>query len=153
METPLNTPPASAVGSQMVSEALGASPQQLGQLHLVDTTEDVTAWLVITAARHLDHVHGQLVDAAQNAASTLSRVAAGKSPINSLGVLQNSATQINILAARRADAIEHLKTVLHAYRQVTTPGDATAHPVHRAGKAPIPPAATSAPPLRASRRQ
>ncbi|ALO96702.1 hypothetical protein SHL15_5638 [Streptomyces hygroscopicus subsp. limoneus] len=78
------------------------------------------------AARHLDGVHEQLTDAAQRAASTLTRVAIGKSQINSLGILQNSATQIDILTARRADAVERLKEVLHAYRRVTALDDTNA---------------------------
>ncbi|MGW2721085.1 hypothetical protein [Streptomyces sp. NPDC001492] len=140
-------------GSQMVIEALGTSPQRLGRLHRTDSTEDVVAWLVIVAARHLDHVHEQLTDAAQGAASILTRVATGKAQINSLGVLQNRATQIDILAARRADATEHLKNVIHVYRQVTALDHAAAQPAHRAGQAPIHPTAPSAPPGRVSHRR
>ncbi|MFE0055310.1 hypothetical protein [Streptomyces sp. NPDC059003] len=153
MDTPPSIPSPAAVGSQMVVEALGTSPQRLGRLHTADSTEDVVAWLVVVAARHLDRVHEQLIDAAQHAASTLTRVATGKAQINSVGVLQNSATQIDILAARRADAIERLKEVLHVYRQVAALGDVTAQPAHHAGQAPIRPAAPSAPPGRPSRRR
>ncbi|MFH9071440.1 hypothetical protein [Streptomyces alboflavus] len=142
-----------ALGTQMVVEALGTSPQRLGRLHTTDSTEDAVAWLVVVAARHLDRVHEQLINAAQYAASTLTRVATGKAQINSLGVLQNSATQIDILAARRADAIERLKEVLHVYRQVAAPDDVTAQPAHHAGQAPIRPAAPIAPPGRPSRRR
>ncbi|WP_063760642.1 hypothetical protein [Streptomyces sp. NRRL F-5650] len=137
----------------MVIDALGTSPQHLARLHKTDSTEGVVAWLVAVAARHLDRVHEQLTDAAQRAASTLTRVANGKSQINSLGVLQNSATQIDILAARRADAVERLKEVLHAYRQVTTLDDTTAQPAHRAGQTPIHPPAPSAPPGRVPLRR
>lgn len=35
-----------AVGSQMVIEALGTSPQRLARLHKTDSTEGVAAWLV-----------------------------------------------------------------------------------------------------------
>lgn len=77
------------------------------------------------AARHLDHLHKEFADAAQYAAANLTRAATGKTSINSLGILQNSATQIDILAARRADAVEHLTVLIHAYRQVTT-GDQAA---------------------------
>lgn len=142
-----------SVGSQMVIGALGTSPQGLGRLNMADSAEDVVARLVVVAARHLDHVSEQLTDAAESAASALTRVATGKTQINSLGVLQNSATQINILAARRADAIERLKEVIHVYRQVTALDDVTAQPAHHAGQAPIRPAAPSAPPSRASRRR
>lgn len=88
-ESPARPP---ALGSQMVIEALDTSPQRLARLHKTDSTQDVVAWLVAVTARHLDRVHEQLTDAAQRAASTLTRVATGKSQINSLGVLQNSAT-------------------------------------------------------------
>jgi hypothetical protein len=135
----------------MVSEALGASPRHLERLHTPDGTADVLAQLVFMAARNIDHLHEQFADAAQYAASTLTRAATGKSSINSLGVLQNSATQIDILAARRADAVEHLKTLIHAYRQVA-PADHTApHPARRPAVAPIHPEAAGATPGRATR--
>nr|WP_236072131.1 hypothetical protein [Streptomyces polyasparticus] len=86
----------------------------------------VLADLVYTAARHLDHLHQQFNDAAGSAASTLTRAISGNAAINSLGVLQNSATQIDILAARRADAVDRLKEVIGAYRQVTASKDTTA---------------------------
>ncbi|WP_405591666.1 hypothetical protein [Streptomyces sp. NBC_01092] len=135
----------------MVSEALSTSPRRLYQLHPADSPAEILAQLVVMAAHHLDHVHAQLADAAQTAASTLTRVAAGKTQINSLGVLQNSATQIDILAARRADAVDRLKEVIHAYRQVAAPGDATSHPTHRPGTTPIRPSAADAQPVRAAR--
>ncbi|WP_217550039.1 hypothetical protein [Streptomyces sp. GbtcB6] len=141
------------VGSQMVIDALGTSPQGLGRRHTGDSAEDVVARLVVVAARHLDHVSEQLTYAAQSAASTLTRVATGKTSINSLGVLQNSATQIDILAARHADAIERLTAVIHAYRQVTAPDDFTAQPAHHPGQAPTRPAAPSAPANHSSRRR
>ena len=51
----------------------------------------------------------------------LTRVAAGTAAANPLGILQTSSTQIDILAARRADAITHLKSALAAYQRATTP--------------------------------
>lgn len=139
MDNPTSDPPSSAPGSQMVHEALGASPRSLGRLHDAGP-ELILADLLYTAARNLDHVHEQFTNAAQNAASTLMRAASGRTSINSLGVLQNSATEIDILAARRADAVDHLKEVINAYRQVTTPKDATAHRASRPSAAPtLPP--------------
>ncbi|MFE0129993.1 hypothetical protein ACFWY6_00105 [Streptomyces sp. NPDC059037] len=151
METPSSAPPSSAVGSRMVSEALGASLRQLDRLHTANSPEDVLSQLVYMAARHLDHLHEQFIDAAQYAASTLTRVATGKTSINSLGVLQNNATQIDILAARRADAVEHLKAVIHAYRQVATADHTAPHPAHRPAFAPIRPEAAGTTPVRATR--
>ncbi|WP_180303625.1 hypothetical protein [Streptomyces sp. JV178] len=130
----------------MVSEALNTSPGRLYQRHTAGSPTDILAQLVVMAARHLDHIHAQLADAAQTAASTLTRVAAGKTQINSLGLLQNSATQIDILAARRADAVDRLREVIHAYRHVAAP-DATAHPTHRPDLTPIRPSAADAPPV------
>jgi hypothetical protein len=85
----------------MVIEALGTSPQRLARLHKTDSTEGVVAWFVAVAARHLDRVHEQLTDAAERATSTLTRVATGKSQINSLGVLPNSLTNTSLTAAQR----------------------------------------------------
>ncbi|MEU8954956.1 hypothetical protein AB0C93_11695 [Streptomyces sp. NPDC048518] len=151
MEPLSSAPPSSAVGSQMVSEALGASPRQLERLHTPDSPADVLAQIVFMAARHLDHLHGQFADAAWYAASNLTRAATGKTSINSLGVLQNSATQIDILAARRADAVEHLKVLIHAYRQVAPADHAAPHPARRPAIAPIRPEAAGATPARATR--
>ncbi|MEU7646299.1 hypothetical protein [Streptomyces huasconensis] len=148
METPPNALPPPSAGSQMVSEALGASPRHLSQLHTPDSPADVLAQLVFMAARHLDQLHKEFADAAQYAAANLTRAATGKTSINSLGILQNSATQIDILAARRADAIDHLKVLIHAYRQVTTAGHATPRPAHRPTAAPYLPEAAGAAPNR-----
>ncbi|MEU9280284.1 hypothetical protein [Streptomyces sp. NPDC048341] len=151
METPSSTLPSSAVGSQMVSEAVGASPRRLARLHTPGSPEDALAHLVYMAAHHLDHLHEQLTSAAQSTASTLTRVASGTTSINSLGVLQNSATQIDILAARRADAVNHLKSVIHAYWQVAAADHTAPHPARRPATAPFQPDSASATPLRAPR--
>ncbi|MFF0165431.1 hypothetical protein [Streptomyces prasinus] len=121
------TQPSAAPGSQMVRQALGKAPSELRFLH--EGTELVLAVLVGRAARHLDDVHRQFTDAAQQAATTLMRAVAGTTSINSLGVLQHSATQIDILAARRADAVDRLGEAINAYRQVTADKPtATPHP-------------------------
>ncbi|MEI5100917.1 hypothetical protein RB200_23245 [Streptomyces sp. PmtG] len=138
MESTSSTPPSAAVGSQMVTEALGASPRHLERLHTPHSPADVLARLVYTAARHLDYLHQQFADAAQRAASHLTRAATGKTTVNSLGVLQNSGAQIDILAARRADAVEHLETLIHAYRQVAAADHAAAHSARRPAVAPVP---------------
>ncbi|XVV38393.1 hypothetical protein ACQPXT_34640 [Streptomyces sp. CA-100214] len=101
----------------MVRQALGMTPSELRFRH--EGTELVMAFLVTRAARHLDDIHSQFTDAAQQAATSLTRAVAGTTSINSLGVLQYSATQVDILAARRADAAERLREALAAYRQVT----------------------------------
>lgn len=111
------TQPSAVPGSQMVQQALGKSPSELRFHH--EGPELVLAFLVGRAARHLDDVHRQFTDAAQQAATTLTRAVAGTTSINSLGVLQHSATQIDILAARRADAVDRLREAINAYRQVT----------------------------------
>ncbi|QPP05175.1 hypothetical protein G4Z16_00850 [Streptomyces bathyalis] len=136
--------PAVPIGSQMVIELIGTPPRQLARLHASDRAEDTVAQLVVTGARHLDYLHEQLASQAQQAADNLTRVATGKAHINSLGVLQNSATQIDILASRRADAMEHLKEMIHAYRQLTThTGASPEHALQRgatpARGAPTPP--------------
>lgn len=121
------TQPSAAPGSQMVRQALSKAPSELRFLH--EGTELVLAVLVGRAARHLDDVHRQFTDAAERAATTLTRAVAGTTSINSLGVLQHSATQIDILAARRADAVDRLGEAINAYRQVTADKPtATPHP-------------------------
>ncbi|GGL34491.1 hypothetical protein GCM10010095_19730 [Streptomyces anthocyanicus] len=132
MDAPATRPPARP-GSQMVRQALGKTPSELRFLH--EGPELVVAFLVGRAARHLDDVHRQFTDAAQQAATTLTRVARGTTTINSLGVLQHSATQIDILAARRADAVDRLRESIDAYRQVAAADKATA-PSPRATPAP-----------------
>ncbi|MEV5449594.1 hypothetical protein [Streptomyces sp. NPDC052535] len=127
------TQPSAAPGSQMVQQAIGKSPSELRFLH--EGTELALAFLVTRAARHLDDVHRQFTDAAQQAATTLTRAVAGTTSINSLGVLQHSATQIDILAARRADAVNRLGEAITTYRQVTA-DKPTATPPPRATPAP-----------------
>ncbi|WP_435598669.1 hypothetical protein [Streptomyces anulatus] len=73
------------------------------------------------ASLHLDSVQSELVDRCTWAAADLTRVAAGTAAANPLGILQTSSTQIDILAARRADAIAHLKSAMAAYQHATTP--------------------------------
>ncbi|MGW3861606.1 hypothetical protein ACWEDZ_08975 [Streptomyces sp. NPDC005047] len=127
-----NTRPPAAPGSQMVHQTLGKTPSELRFLH--EGTELVMAILVTSAARHLDDVHRQFTDAAQQAATALTSAVAGTKSINSLGVLQYSAIQVDILAARRADAVERLKEAIAAYRQVTADKPTTSSP--RAAPAP-----------------
>ncbi|MFD8063963.1 hypothetical protein ACFXA0_32730 [Streptomyces cyaneofuscatus] len=76
---------------------------------------------MVRAARHLDSVQSELVDRCTWAANDLTCVAAGTAQANPLGILQSSGSQIDILAARRADAITHLKSALAAYQRGTTP--------------------------------
>ncbi|MFD9817479.1 hypothetical protein [Streptomyces violascens] len=121
--SPSQSPPI-PLGSRKVSEALALDPQHLIRLHDPDSAEGTLARLVVDAARQLDRLGQELVDRAQWAATDLHRVATGKTQVNSLGILQNSATQIDILAARRADAAGHLDELIHAYRHVANPAKA-----------------------------
>ncbi|MFE9407419.1 hypothetical protein ACFYN0_01245 [Streptomyces sp. NPDC006704] len=121
--SPSQSPPI-PLGSRTVTEALGLDPQRLIRLHDPDGADGTLARLVVDAARQLDRLGQELADRAQWAATDLHRVATGKTQVNPLGVLQNSATQIDILAARRADAAGHLDQLIHAYRHVAAPGEA-----------------------------
>ncbi|KPC62719.1 hypothetical protein ADL29_18055 [Streptomyces chattanoogensis] len=103
------------------------------------------------ASFHLDHLNEQLASQAQQAAGNLTRVAAGKSTINPLGVLQNSATQIDILAARRADAVERLKEVIRAYRHVAALADAAPRQAQQPSAAPARRPSAPASPVRTAR--
>ncbi|MDX3371351.1 hypothetical protein PV387_36040 [Streptomyces sp. ME02-6987-2C] len=105
----------------MVSQKLGATPRRLVQACASGSPHDALAQWVATLAHRLDDLHQQLVTQALHCADTLTRVATGKGQINSLGILQNSGMQIDILAARRADAIEHLTLAIHVYQQLDEP--------------------------------
>ncbi|GGU55298.1 hypothetical protein GCM10010211_19990 [Streptomyces albospinus] len=133
----------------MVIDALGIPPRRLDRLHTPGSAEDIVAQLVAMAAKHLDHLNKELVAQAQQGADNLTRVAAGKTMVNSLGILQNSATQIDILAARRADAVDRLKELIHAYRHVAPPAGAVpphAHqPITAPAQAPATPVASARP--------
>ncbi|MEU4030561.1 hypothetical protein [Streptomyces anulatus] len=110
-----------AQGQQLVVQALQKQPNALRALHSPGSAENELAELVVRAARHLDSLQSELVDRCTWAAADLTRVAAGTAAANPLGILQTSSTQIDILAARRADAITHLKSALAAYQRATTP--------------------------------
>ncbi|AJT62514.2 hypothetical protein T261_0825 [Streptomyces lydicus] len=121
----------------MVIDALGFPPRRLDRLHTPGSAEGTFAQLVVMAAFHLDHLNEQLASQAQQAAVNLTRVAAGKTQINPLGVLQNSANQIDILAARRADAVERLAELIHAYRRVATLASTTPGLTQQRSTAPV----------------
>lgn len=120
-EQPQRPIPPTAHGHQLVLKALQKQPNALRTLHSPDSAENELAELVVRAARHLDSLQSELVDRCTWAAADLTRVAAGTATANPLGILQTSGTQIDILAARRADAITHLKSALAAYQRATTP--------------------------------
>lgn len=107
-------------GHQLVVKTLDTHPNALRSLHSRDSAEAELAGLVVRAALHLDQVQKELVDRCTWAADDLTRVAAGATSVNSLGILQNSGLQIDLLAARRADATAHLKSVMAAYQSATT---------------------------------
>ncbi|RAJ62035.1 hypothetical protein K388_02721 [Streptomyces sp. KhCrAH-43] len=126
--------PPTAHGHHLVIKALHKHPQALRNLHTPGSAEDELATLVVRSALHLDNVQAELVDRCTWAAEDLTRAAAGKAVPNSLGILQTSGTLIDILAARRADAVTHLKSTLAAYQRAT----ATAQPQRTAPAPPSP---------------
>ncbi|MFE3389540.1 hypothetical protein [Streptomyces anulatus] len=128
-EQPQHPIPATAHGQLLVVKALQKRPKALRTLHSPGSAEDELAELVVRAALHLDSMQSELVDRCTWAADDLTRVAAGTAAANPLGILQTSGTQIDILAARRADAITHLKSALAAYQRATTPQSQRAVPV------------------------
>ncbi|WTD05895.1 hypothetical protein OH717_26615 [Streptomyces albidoflavus] len=108
-----------AHGHQLVVETLHTPPNALRRRHSPGSAENELAELVARAALHLDTVQKELVDRCTWAAQDLNRVATGTAAPNSLGVLQNSGLQIDLLAARRADAKAHLRSALAAYQRAT----------------------------------
>ncbi|WP_236726422.1 hypothetical protein [Streptomyces sp. NBRC 110465] len=120
-EQPQHPMPPTAHGHWLVVKALQKQPNALRTLHSPGSAEGELADLVVRAALHLDSVQNELVDRCTWAADGLTRVATGTAAANRLGILQTSSTQIDILAARRADAITHLKSALAAYQRATTP--------------------------------
>ncbi|WP_239148626.1 hypothetical protein [Streptomyces anulatus] len=119
-EQPQPSIPPTTRGKQLVANALQKQPNALRALHAPGSAENELAELVVRAALHLDNLQSELVDRCTWAADDLTRVAAGTAAANPLGILQTSGTQIDILAARRADAITHLKSALAAYQRATT---------------------------------
>ncbi|MCA1223740.1 hypothetical protein [Streptomyces sp. 8L] len=109
--------------------------------HEHGSTINALAWLVVHAAQHLDHVQRLFRDEATSLSDTLSRVAGGQAHVNPLGVLQQRGIQLDILAARRADAIEHLDVTVGTYRQAVAADRATPRlqPSHSPAQAAPPP--------------
>ncbi|MGW5119061.1 hypothetical protein ACWEQ8_26995 [Streptomyces noursei] len=135
-----SSPPfTTACGSQFVRDHLCVEPRQLPRQHAPGSVEETLAQLVKSAAVQLDDLAAEFASRAKSAAVDLTRVATGKALINSLGVLQNSATAIDILAARRADAMAHLKELVNAYQYVTAHEAATRKHTPQAANLKAPP--------------
>lgn len=136
MAAPPTTP-----GSTTVMRTLGLPPRQLHGLHAPGTPAEALAALVAAAARNLDDVHRQLVSEALRASDTLRRTVTGETRINSLGILQHTGIKIDILAARREDAVHHLNATIHTYQQATStdnsPPRSTAAPTVPAPTPPV----------------
>ncbi|MGW1235015.1 hypothetical protein [Streptomyces californicus] len=128
-EQPQRPIPSTAHGQQLVVRVLQKRPNALRTLHPPGSAENELAELVVRAAQNLDSLHSELVDRCTWAAADLTRVAAGTAVANSMGILQTSGPNIDILAARRADAITHLKSALGAYQRATAPRPERAAPV------------------------
>ncbi|MEV3857588.1 hypothetical protein AB0J38_25075 [Streptomyces sp. NPDC050095] len=117
---------------------LGLSLKALYRLHPTDSTGEALAQLVVRAARRLDRLHQDITARAAGAADYLTRVAHSSAMINSLGVLQNQGLQLDLLAARHADAAEYLDELIYIYEHF-----ASATPV---SKTPRPPQAVTSTP-------
>ncbi|MER5813804.1 hypothetical protein [Streptomyces californicus] len=109
-----------AHGQRLVRKTLHAPPEVFPSLHSHGSAEEELAKLVVNAARQVDTLQSELADRCTWTARDLSHVATGTSSANPLGILQGSGTQIDILSARRSDAIAHLKSVMAAYQKATT---------------------------------
>lgn len=117
------------LGSATLRDALGVK-----DLHDLkpDPAQVQVARDLVKSAHRLDHVHNQLVQLAASASQDLQRIAEGADdPLTAThGALGSTALSIELLAARRAELLRQLPSLIDAYRRLaaaTAPGaDATA---------------------------
>ncbi len=140
---------------------LGLTLRELRTREAPSLAEEAVADLVYTAAQRADYLHRQFISHAESATDRLTQAVSGTVTINSLGVLQHTGTMVDILAARRDDAVEHLNEVIYAYRRAVPAVDSASAHTHQmtasaANISPLsahPPAAATTTPSRAASRR
>lgn len=105
-------------GAHLVFEVLGIdSPSDLVTRHPHGDPLAMLGRLVADAARDVDELHGQLTHHARSAIRTLEAFASGRHAElgRSYGILRSTGPEIELLAARRGEAFEHLNRTVDAY--------------------------------------
>lgn len=113
--------PAERPGAHLVAADLGVDdPWDLSNHHPLHDPLYVVGRMVATAAHEVDELHGDLTLAAQAAIELLKPLGRGEhaSMRGSYGVLRTTGPQIELLAARRGAAYEHLTRAVSAYRRL-----------------------------------
>ncbi|MFE0772213.1 hypothetical protein [Streptomyces sp. NPDC058861] len=104
----------------MVRSLLGGFPVRSSQSAPVAAL----AWLIREAADLLDGIQEQLESRAGYAVGQLTRIAEGRDQYRhgaTDGVLQLAGLQVEMLAARRGDAVRHLNALCTAYQDLVRP--------------------------------
>jgi hypothetical protein len=114
-----------ATTTGLITAVLGQDPDPLAlrRRHPDTSAEYHLASLMLAAARRLSNIEENLCRRLGSAAGILDRVnatLAGGGACNPYGELQPTGTDIDMLAARHADAHEWLIETLHAYHAATT---------------------------------
>ncbi|MFI5804410.1 hypothetical protein [Streptomyces sp. NPDC051561] len=109
------------LGTQLVVHALG---QRLDlDAHTPGSPTANLVHLLGEAEERVNSLQEQLVSSARFAAERLLRVAEGQDHVHHGspdGILQYSGLQIDMLSARRGDAVRNLRALLAAYQAVTS---------------------------------
>lgn len=114
-----------AATTNLITTVLGpdTDPQVLRRRHAEGSAEEHLAGLVLDAARRLSDLEENLRQRAGSVAGVLTRLTAtldaGQSG-NPHGVLQSTGLDIELLAARHAEAHHRLVATLSAYRAATS---------------------------------
>lgn len=110
-------------GAHLVYEVLAVEdPESLVTLHPSHSplgTLATLATLVADSSRDADRLHSALLERAESAIKALERLT--RDPCGDLrdssGVLRSTGGEIEVLAARRGQAFEHLSRAVHAYER------------------------------------
>ncbi|MFF4529453.1 hypothetical protein ACFY1P_09295 [Streptomyces sp. NPDC001407] len=107
------------LGTRLITQTLGATPAQLLSADRDGNPQGQLLELALAAALRLDAIHHALVEKAAYAATCLHRVADGQDEVDrraTNGLLRSLGSEIEVLAARRGESIQHLEVVLDAYQ-------------------------------------
>ncbi|MEU6312285.1 hypothetical protein [Streptomyces sp. NPDC047014] len=107
-------------GESLVRDLLGVFPSTASMPAQAATL----AGLIQESAYRLDDIQEQLQERATQAIDQLRNIAVGRDRYrrgSTDGVLQLTGLQVDMLAARRGDAVRHLTALCAAYQAVTRP--------------------------------
>lgn len=133
-------------GAHLVFEVLAVEdPESLVTLHPSRSPLSMLARLVADSSSDADRLHSALVERAETAIKTLERLTHDPSGglRDSSGVLRSTGGEIEVLAARRGQAFEHLTRAVYSYERCRpAPANAptAAAALSRSPHAPAPPA-------------